>query len=97
MSVRFSNLEEISHQAPMLLRCTNTWEEYGSNGWGPHQNVSIFSIGSLNAPHATKDMNRTSLAPITPEIREKLRQYYHDDYVMNDKIKAPMYDSSLWL
>lgn len=91
------NLEDVSRKAEIFFKCTNTWEAFGSNGWGPHANASMFAKGgSLSAPHATKSANHTSLATITPDIREKVRQFYHEDYEMNEKIRSPVYDSTIW-
>ena len=91
------NLEDVSNKAELFFKCTNTWKEFGSNGWGGRMNTSMFaSKGSLSAPHATKNLARETLAPVTPKILEKVRRFYSDDYELNDLIRSPVYNSSIW-
>jgi hypothetical protein len=91
------NMEQLSKQALILFKCTNTWDKYASHGWGPDRNTSLFAEeGSTSAPHATKSLDH-NLVQITPEIRKKVRAFFKDDYNFYERIQSPIFNHSIWI
>jgi Sulfotransferase family len=74
-------METLSDDAESLLKRVGAWDDYGSNGWGPHGNQSVFSArpggsGSIHATHARKQLQTY----LTPELEAAIDEYYADDY-----------------
>ena len=90
------NMELIENQAKLFLKCNNLWDDYGSDGWGLYANTSMFQKDSITAPHSTKSFNKDDYAPITAEIKEKVRRFYHEDYELNERIQSPTWDPTVW-
>ena len=71
-------LENLAVDGERLLRKVGIWERYGSSGWGPHQNLSLFNLASRRN-HAADSSSKFSTM-YTAELERKVEQRYKTDY-----------------
>ena len=71
---QFHSLE---HDARCLLEKVGAWEEYGSNGWGEHGNLSLFQRNT--ATHRTSARDKMAEF-FTPQVLQKAAAYVNPDF-----------------
>ncbi|KAL3921940.1 MAG: hypothetical protein SGILL_002479 [Bacillariaceae sp.] len=72
---RMDNLHE---DAKNLLERVGAWNEFGSNGWGKYQNMSMFERARSDS---TNTHSKDRVAQFyTPELKKKALEYLKGDY-----------------
>jgi hypothetical protein len=87
------NFEHISTHAELLFRCSGTFEEYASSGWGYTKKAQLFGPLSNNAPHRT-DSDARYHTMVTPQIQANVFRHFKADYDMFRRIKAQPFNIS---
>jgi hypothetical protein len=71
-------MDNLHDDAKTLLNKIGAWDEFGSNGWGPYENMSMFEKARSDT---TNTHSRDHIAQFyTPDLKRKALEYLKDDY-----------------
>eukprot|EP00980_Cylindrotheca_fusiformis_P003704 scaffold821_cov122-Cylindrotheca_fusiformis.AAC.8 len=79
-SINFvGNFDSLQKDTRTLLERVDAWDDYGSSGWGPYHNDSIFSKDS-HAKHETGSSQYVDQYYNDSVVKELALQFYRQDY-----------------
>ncbi|KAG7353254.1 sulfotransferase family protein [Nitzschia inconspicua] len=71
-------MENLHEDAKKLLQKIGAWDEFGSNGWGKYENMSMFERARSDS---TNTHSKDRFAQFyTPELKKKALEYLKGDY-----------------
>lgn len=71
-------MENLHEDAKRLLEKIGAWDEFGSNGWGNYENMSMFERARSDTTNTHSKDHITQF--YTPELKQKALEYLKGDY-----------------